>query len=387
MHTSATHVGLSAYLLSGQSGYRSAGINGYIYHLIQALPDADPAFTYTLMTGSQAVIPPDDRLRVRRTPWAMGRPLRRIAWEQTMQPATIVRAGFDLLHALAFVTPVLAALPSVVTVYDLSFVHYPQVLPAARRLYLRLLTRWSCQRAQRVIAISESTARDVAVTFGLPASKIDVAVPGVGAQFRPLPPDTIADFRQQKGLPERFLLFVGTLEPRKNLPVLLRAYAGLPAQDRARVHLVLAGGKGWMFEEIFRTIEAHDLGGTVHLSGYVPAEELPLWYNAAEAFVYPSLFEGFGLPVVEAMACGVPVLVSDVSSLPEAAGDTGYLLPPHDPAAWTAALARAIQDAGWRAGAGQRGRERAARFTWDHTARATVASYRRALDGTMEEAV
>lgn len=373
------HVSLNAHLLSAQAGYRSAGINGYIYNLLRALPDADPDFRYTVFAGPQSQPPAHDRLAVRRAAWNTESPLRRILWEQIAQPLALRRAHPDLAHGLAFVSPLLSRVPSVVTVYDLSFVHYPDRLPAARRWYLRLFARWSCGRARRVIAISHSTARDLAQTFGLPPECIDVAAPGVGEQFVPLPREDVERFRARKGLPDRFLLFLGTLEPRKNLPVLLRAYAQLAAEDRVATHLVLAGGVGWMADEIFAAIEAHDLSGTVHLPGYVPADELPLWYNAAEALVYPSVFEGFGLPVLEALACGKPALVSDASSLPEAVGDGGLCLPPDDVGAWAAALARAMHDAQWRAEAGARGRARAARFTWAETAAQTVASYRRAL--------
>jgi glycosyltransferase involved in cell wall biosynthesis len=371
------HVALNAHLLTAQAGYRSAGINGYIYNLIRALPEADPSISYTVFTGSQAHPPDHARLRARRARWNTQPPARRIAWEQVIQPAALRQAHPDVAHALAFVTPVFSRVPAVVTVYDLSFVHYPELLPAARRLYLRLFTRRSCQHARRVIAISHSTARDLVETFGLPPGKIDVAVPGVGAEFEPLPASNVAAFRAQKGLPDRFWLFVGTLEPRKNLSMLLGAVAQLPAADR--LPLVLAGGKGWMFDEIFRAVETYGLADMVSFPGYVPAEDLPLWYNAAEAFVYPSVFEGFGLPVVEALACGTPVLVSDASSLPEAAGDTGYRLPPDDVDAWAAALAHVGRDAAWRDEAGQRGSAHAATFTWANTAAQTVASYRRAL--------
>jgi glycosyltransferase involved in cell wall biosynthesis len=380
MQSMRFHVGLSAHLLAHDAGYRSAGISGYIHHLIAALPDADPAFLYSVFTGAQAAPPVRAGLVARRSRWHTVSPLKRIAWEQIVQPVAARRAGIDLLHALAFAGPLLGPTPQVVTVYDLSFIHYPDVLPASRRLYLRLFTRLSCQRARRIIAISDSTARDVAAQFGIARDKIDVALPGVTDRFHPLPAGDVAAFRQRAGLPERFLLFVGTLEPRKNLPVLLRAYAQLPPADRAAVHLVLGGGKGWMYDEIFRTIEQHDLGATVHLPGYLDEADLPLWYNAADALVYPSVFEGFGLPVIEAMACGTPVLVSDSSSLPEAAGDTGFLLPPDGTEAWTEALARVIHDPGWRAEAGAQAQARAAGFTWSNTAAQTVASYRCALN-------
>ena len=374
-----THIALNAHLLTGQAGYRSAGINGYIYNLLDALPEADSAFRYTVFTGSQATPPAHGRLVARRTPWSTERPLARIVWEQGVQPWALHREQPALHHALAFVGPFLNRTPGVVTVYDLSFIHYPARLPAARRFYLRLFTRMTCQRARRVIAISQSTADNLVATLNLPPDRIDVALPGVGGEFEPLPAGEVAAFRARKGLPERFLFFVGTLEPRKNLPVLLRAYAALPAADRAAVGLVIAGGKGWMVDEIFETITALGLEDQVRLPGYVPADELPLWYNAALALVYPSVFEGFGLPVVEALACGIPALVSDVSSLPEAVGEGGLRLPPDDVPAWTEALARVIHDADWRAAAGARGREHAAQFTWARTAAQTVASYRRAL--------
>lgn len=379
MQPAEYHIGLNAHLLTAQAGYRSAGISGYIANLLRALPAADPALRYTVFAGPQAALPADSRLRVRRSAWRTEHPLARILWEQIAQPLALERDRPDLVHQLAFVAPVLARRPFVVTVYDLSFVHFPERLPPARRRYLRLLTRWSCQRARRVIAISRSTAADLTATFGLSPERIDVAVPGVDEAFHPLPRAEIEAFRARAGLPDRFLLYLGTLEPRKNLPLLLRAYAALPASDRSAAPLVLAGARGWMVDAIDRALDEHDLRDSVRLPGYVPAQDLPLWYNAAEALVYPSLFEGFGLPVIEAMACGTPALVADTSSLPEAVGDMGVCLPPDDAAAWTNALAHILHDTVWCAEAGQRGRERAREFTWARTAAQTVASYRRAL--------
>ncbi|MCZ7543730.1 MAG: glycosyltransferase family 4 protein [Anaerolineae bacterium] len=290
----------------------------------------------------------------------------------------IARARVDLHHGMAFVTPLLSPCPSVVTVYDLSFMHYPEYFRPLNRLYLRLMTPLSCRRARRVIAISESTARDVAGALGVPASRIDVAVPGVDARFfEPIPDARMAAFRAARGLPPRFLLFLGTLEPRKNLLTLLRAYAALP--DRA-VKLVLAGGRGWLYGEIFDAIASLGLDGDVLTPGYVPDDELPLWYRAAEAFVYPSIYEGFGLPLLEAMASGAPVVAADTSSLPEAVGDAGLLVPPTDVEAWAGALAQAIDAPAWRAEAGAWGRARARQFSWARTAAQTAKTYRRALE-------
>jgi glycosyltransferase involved in cell wall biosynthesis len=372
-----THIGINAHLLSGRAGYRSAGIHGYIYHTLANLKAAAPDdWRFTVMVGKNNPAQ-FDGLNMRRARLNTESPLRRILWEQAAQPWGLDQ--FDLYHAMAFVSPMLLTRPSVVTVYDLSFLHYPQVLSASRRLYLRLFTALSCRRARRVIAISGSTARDVAESFGIPADKIDVAVPGYDTQaFRPLPPEQVAAFRARAGLPDRFWLFLGTLEPRKNLVTLIEAYAALP--KRERLPLILAGGKGWDYHDIFAAVERYNLVSEVTFPGYLPIEDLPLWYNSAEGFIYPSVFEGFGLPVLEAMACGTPVMVSDVSSLPEVVRDAGVRLPPRDIAAWTEALRRAYQDADWRAEASRQGLTEAARYRWAETARETANSYRRALD-------
>jgi glycosyltransferase involved in cell wall biosynthesis len=372
------HIGLNAHLLSTQQGYRTAGIHGYIYNLLAHLPQAavdDWQFTAMVSAGNPHHF---DGITLQPSRLNTKSPLRRILWEQAVQPLHL--RAFDLYHALAFVSPLVLYRPSVVTVYDLSFVHYPQVLSTARRLYLRLFTALSCRRARRVIAISQSTANDLHATFNMPLDRIDVAVPGYDhARFHPLPQGMVGAFRVKNGLPARFWLFLGTLEPRKNLTTLLDAYATLPKKER--LPLVLAGGKGWDYEAIFERVAQHGLADSVHFPGFITAEDLPLWYNSAELLVYPSIYEGFGLPVLEAMACGTPAIVSDVSSLPEAAGDVGICVPPHDVQAWANALRSAYQDADWRQQASEAGVHHAARFTWQQTAQQTVRCYRRVLAG------
>ncbi|MDX2076912.1 MAG: glycosyltransferase family 1 protein [bacterium] len=367
---------LNAHLLSSQLGYRSAGIHGYIYntltHLFQLAPDN---WSFTAFVGKKN---PHtfDGISLAPAGWDTTSPIKRILWEQAMQPLHL--SGGDLLHSMTFVSPLILPIKSVVTVYDLSFVHYPQVLSASRRLYLRMFTALSCRRAERVIAISHSTARDVATTFSISSEKIDVAPCGYdSARFYPIDKKSVSDFKQQKGLPDRFWLFVGTLEPRKNLTTLLDAYALLPKSHR--LPLLLGGGKGWLYDDIFARIEQHGLQNDVRLLGFLPADELPLWYNSAEAFLYPSVFEGFGLPVLEAMACGVPVIISDASSLPEVGAKAGICLPPHDSEAWRDGLMRAFSDATWRAEASALGIKEASRYSWQKTAEATIASYERAL--------
>lgn len=372
-----THIGINAHLLSGQSGYRSAGIHSYIHNMLMHIGDAvPPDWHLTVMAGQQAQTDYPG-VTMRRSRWHTERPLNRILWEQAVQPFSL--HDFDLYHAMAFVSPLLLTKPSVVTVYDLSFIHYPQVLTTARRLYLQMFTRLSCQRANRVIAISHSTARDLEQSFGLPGDKIDVAACGYDTErFRPLDPAEVAAFRQQQGLPERFWLFIGTLEPRKNLPTLLQAYAALPKSER--LPLFLAGGRGWMADEIDTAIEKYNLKDDVFFPGFVPAQDLALWYNSAEVFIYPSVYEGFGLPVLEAMACGTPVIISDASSLPEVAGSSGLQIDPYNVTEWTEALQRAFHDELWQEQTRRQGLMEAQRYRWTKTAQATVTSYQKALD-------
>jgi glycosyltransferase involved in cell wall biosynthesis len=380
----ARHVALNAQLLFGRATYRSAGIHHYIDRLLRHLPEAAPDFRFTVFVGAGRPEMPGAAVRRTRLPTA--RPFVRIAWEQIIQPIEVARLRPDLLHGLAFVSPWLARVPSIVTVYDLSFRLTPDRFRPAQRLYLSAFTAAACRRARRVVAISESTRADVVRLLGVPAEKVDVAYPGVEPAFQRLPPAAVAAFRAQRGLPERFILYLGTLEPRKNLGALVAAFARLGAIEPG-LHLVLAGGRGWWFERLFQEVQALGLAERVHFPGFVPNDELPLWYNAALAFAYPSSYEGFGLPVAEALACGCPVVTTAVSSLPEAGGEAAFLVPP--PAAagggdagFAAALAAALRQA-LRTGPDRaaRGQAHAARFTWAATAQATASSYRHALSG------
>jgi glycosyltransferase involved in cell wall biosynthesis len=371
------HIGLNAHLLTNQAGFRSAGIHGYMLNTMRWLPEVAPEeWRFTAMTGAafDLGLP---RFVVRRSRLDTRSPLKRILWEQAIQPFQL--GSFDLYHAQAFVSPLILSKPSIVTVYDLSFLHYPEGLTAARRLYLRFFTPISCRRAKRVIAISASTARDVTEAFGISPDKIDIALGAYDERrFVPLPPEQIETFRRENGLPERFWLFVGTLEPRKNLVTLIDAYAALPAPER--LPLIIGGGKGWLYEDIFAAVARHGLSDVIRFAGFLPAENLPLWYNSAETFVYPSIYEGFGLPVVEAMACGTPVITSSASSLPEAAGDAALIVNPHDTTALTAALRHAYHNREWREQARLNSLIQAARFSWKRTAEITIDSYRKGLE-------
>jgi len=315
-------------------------------------------------------------LRLSRLPTE--RPLVRILWEQALLPWHLLKEKIDLLHSLAFVLPLWCPRPGVATIYDLSFVLYPEGLSPWRRLYLRSLTPPSARRAKKIIVLAESTKEDLVRLWGIPREKIRVIPCGVDPTFRPLVQgQVLSDFRRHRGLPERFILFVGTLEPRKNVTVLLEAYAQLKGE--VPHSLVLVGAKGWRGEEVLAQIERSGLSDKVLFVGYVEPRELPLWYNAADLFVFPSLYEGFGLPPLEAMACGTPVIASHTSSLPEVVGEAGVLVDPRSPEGMAEAMGRVLGNGELREDMRRKGLERAKGFSWPQAARETALVYQEAM--------
>ncbi len=376
--TTAPHVGLNAQLLSLRQSYRSAGISWYIFNLLRHLPAANASMRYTAFV-SDPDFQPQNGLAVQRSPLPAKHPVARILWEQTALPLALKRSGANLLHALAFVSPLANRIPTVLTIYDLSFMRFPQLFRPFNRWYLQTFSRISARRADAVIAISESTRQDVISTFGVSPERVHTVYCGADDIFRPLPATEIAAFRAEKQLPEHFIFRLGTIEPRKNVEGVIRAYAVWRQRDPSAPPLVVGGGKGWYYRQVFRLVESLDLAEYIHFPGYIPQDELPLWYNAASVFVYPSHFEGFGLPVLEAMACGTPVITSDVSSLPEVAGDAALLVSPTDTDGLSRAMERIFSDAVLAQSLRERGLQQAAQFSWKKTARQTLEIYRRVL--------
>ncbi len=378
MPIASPHIAISAPLLHGQGGYRSAGIHTYIAQTVRHLPLADPALRLTLLTSH----PPaglDQTVSVQTSSWQTERPPIRILWEQLRLPGTVRRMRADLLHATAFVTPLAQPCPTVVTIYDVSFALFPHYFRGFNQTYLRLGTRLSAQRARRVITISEQTKRDVHRLYHVPLERIDVAYPGVDEALRPASTEQVARFKQRHHLPEKFILFLGTLEPRKNLVMLVRAFAAFRRECPEAV-LVLAGGEGWLMADLRAAIEQSGVQESILRPGYVSAEEKTLWYSAATMFVYPSIYEGFGLPPLEAMACGAPVLASTAASLPEVVGQAGITIGPEDEPGWVAALRRVWHAAAYQAELSDRGLRQAQKFTWLTAAQRIAATYRRALE-------
>ena len=367
-------LGINAHLLSGQAGYRRAGIHHYIANVLAHLPPTEELRYAVFSRRELGWERPDMELVATR--WPTEKRWVRILWEQVAWPQAAAGRGIDLLHSMAFVTPLWQPCPTVVTVYDLSFLHFPARFPFLQRFYLRTQTRRSCRQARRVVTISESGKEDVYRFFGVAQEQIDVVFPGVGAAFHPRPVAEVAAFRRQQGLPERFVLHVGTLQPRKNIPRLIEAMARL---RRPELPLVLVGGKGWFYDEIFAQVERLGLEKQVHFAGYVPDEALPLWYSAASLLVFPSVYEGFGIPIIEAMACGTPVVAADASAVPEAAGKAAVLFPADSVDALVSQMLAVLDNREQAATMRQEGVKQAAKFSWAHAGEAMVAAYCRAL--------
>lgn len=376
-------IALNAQLINTSDTYRSAGVSGYSLNFLRALGklrlEGQLAHTLHAYVNAEGLVIPGVELR--HTPFSLANPAARIAWEQTALPLELARRGDDLVHGLVNVVPLTTTLPAIVTVHDLSFVRTPDALPALKRTYLTALCRRSVSKARHVIAVSRQTADDLMRYFETPAAKIEVVYNGVGEEFTPAAPDEaarLATWRSDHNLPERFLLYLGTLEPRKNLPLLLRAFArwrGATSRDNDDIKLVIAGGKGWFYDEVFTLTQELALADSVHFPGFIPGADLPQWYRAALAFVYPSRFEGFGLPLLEAMASGTPVITSQAPSLLEVAGDAALAVPTETPDAFADALELVVSQPALRSELSRRGIARAARFSWHTAARETAALY------------
>lgn len=291
----------------------------------------------------------------------------RLSWE-------MIRRSPDILFVPAHVVPLVHP-PSVVTIHDLGYLHEPESHPPAARRHLHLSTRWSVHAARRVIAISAATQQALVQVYGVPEAKLHVIHHGVGQEFRPTSSDAVAELKARLSLPARYVLAVGTIQPRKNLGRLTRAMrlvreSGLPH------YLVVAGKRGWLAERVDREVEASGMADRVHWAGYVGPADLPTLYGGADAFCFPSLYEGFGLPALEAMACGVPTVVSDRGALPEVVANAALVVDPTDERAIGAALVRVLTDPALRRRLSAEGPVHAARFSWDRTAAHTLAILR-----------
>lgn len=357
-----------------------AGNETYAANLVEALAEVDGENAYTVyVTKTEARARFEGRwpnVSARRT--LPHTPLLRIPITLS---AELRRRPVDILH-VQYTSPPLAPCRVVATVHDLTFEHLPDTFKRRSWMQLRLTVRATVRRAAHVIAPSEYTRQDLIKTYKLDPARV-TAIPLAASQhFRPV--EDISELervRRRYGITRDYILAVGSIQPRKNLSRLVRAYSGL-RRERGRSNLpqlVLVGKKAWLYGETLKAVEEEGVGDSVVLTGYVSEGDLPALYTGALLFAYPSYYEGFGLPPLEAMRCGTAVLTGNRTSLPEVVGDAGLTADPFDTGAIARALARLIEDPALRAELGARGLERASAFDWRDTARMTLQVYRRVM--------
>lgn len=352
--------------------YHKAGIGQYILRLTQALAQIDRDDQFVLFKSRKDNTHIVDQANFKTARLWTPSHHRFERWAMSLE---IVPFPLDVLHSPDFIPPARSRAKSVITMHDLAFLKYPRLLTRDSARYYGQVDL-AARQADHIIAVSESTKRDTVQLLGVPESKITVIHEAAHPLFTPITnADVLARTREHYRLPQDFVLFVSTVEPRKNLPTLLRAFRRLRDNYKSEAVLAIAGNRGWLFEEVDQIVAQLKLGDAVRFLGGVPNEELVYLYNAAKLFVFPSFYEGFGLPPLEAMACGTPVIVSNVSSLPEVVGDAGMLIAPEDVEGLTVAMWRVLSDEKLQREMREKGLKRAQTFSWTRAARETLAVY------------
>ena len=357
-------------------GTKLGGNESYAVNLIEALAQIDSVNKYTIyVTTNEARDRFTDRwpnFKVRST--LPHTPLIRIPLTLS---AELRKRPVDILH-VQFTAPPFCPCPVVVSIHDLSFEHLPETFKRRSRTQLRLTVRRSARRATRILSLSEHTRRDIIETYRIDAEKVSAIPLAAADHFRPVADNReLQRVRHKYGIDGDYILCVGSIQPRKNVARLIRAYALLRGNFSADKlpKLVLVGKCAWLYDETLRTLEKTGVKDTSVVTGYVPESDLPALYSGALCFVYPSYFEGFGLPPLEAMKCGTPVIVGNRTSLPEVVGDAALSVDPFDIEAIAAAITRLMNNSALRDELSVRGQERARMFSWQHTAEETLKIY------------
>ena len=358
-----------------------AGIGRFVRNLVTSLlaVDRDDQFVllYAAAQGSERpALPAGARVAGRRLP--LNERWMTVLWHRLNLPLPVewFSGPVDVFHAPDFVLPPVRRARSVLTVHDLAFLLYPQCADAKLRDYLMAAVPRSVRQASFIVADSENTRNDVICLLGAVPERTAVVPGGVEPRFRPADSAAVDSLRQRLGLTAPFILSVGMMEPRKNWQGLIQAYSQARARHHLPHQLVLAGPRGWLWESILEERERSPFRNDVVFVGFVPDEDLPALYSAADVFAFPSFYEGFGLPPLEAMACGTPVVVSDAASLPEVVGEAGLTVPPEDVDRLAEALAQLVTDEQQRARLREAGLARAATFTWERAAERMLAVYK-----------
>lgn len=308
----------------------------------------------------------------------------RILSEQFTYPRLIQKNKIDLYHGLHYSMPIIKKSKVVTTIHDTTFYKFPEKHLWTKRLFFRFFIKYSSQKSDHLITVSENTKNDLIKLFNVDPGKITTTHLGVDDLFKPI--EDSEKFRVIKNkykLPDQFVLFVGLIEPRKNLPSLIKAFATFLNKSELNddYYLVIAGRWGWESKELLAISNILNIAEKVLFPGYIESEDLPFLYNMAKIFVYPSFYEGFGLPVLEAMACGTPVITSNISSMPEFVGDSGLLIDPNEISSIEQALCNLLSNENLRRDLSKRALARAKEFTWKETAIKTLDVYRKLLIG------
>ena len=362
---------------------RETGVGNYAYNLIQGLshlPGAAQSLKLYLLHGRRALQETCDSLPINSREWGLKGSHWRILWEQLGLPWQVGREGADLVHYLDHALPLLyQPCPAIITVHDLAFYRLPEMYNFGRRAYKQFIGLRSVRRAAHIIAVSESTKKEIIALAGVPESRITVIPYGINPAFRPLPSSDLIEIKKKYDLTRPFFLFVGTLQPRKNIRAIIAALSKLILENNLDCELVLAGAEGWLSGDLLSFAGEKRIADRLRLLGAVPHDRLPELYNSAVALVYPSWYEGFGLPPLEAMACGVSVIASRLTSLPEVVGDAGLLVDPGDIDTLAREMLNVVQDAELRRKLSQLGLDRAKRFSWETCARETYRVYEQVI--------
>jgi glycosyltransferase involved in cell wall biosynthesis len=373
------HIGIDAHAIGAQQG----GNETYIKNLIKSLAEVDGENRYTIyLANAEAAEAWRDgfanhhknfSIRLLPPPTPLVRVPVFLAYELFRRPV-------DALH-VQYTAPPFCTVPVVATIHDLAFEHLPETFTRRGSFQLKLTVRRTAKRAARIVTVSEYSRQDLINTYHLPPEKVVVTYNGVEPHFSPQPGSAseAEEIHRRFGISRNFLLAVGSLQPRKNLVRLIRAYSRLRSECENFTHqLVIVGRKLWLADEIFAEVKKQRWSGDVILTGYVSDDDLPALYRTSSAFVYPSIFEGFGLPPLEAMACGTPVVTGDNSSLPEITGDAALLVDAYDEQSLANAMIEVVSNDRLRATMREKGIAQAKKFTWRAAAEKTLRLYREA---------
>ena len=368
---------MAVYLDVSAAVHRRAGLGRYASRLASALAARNPERYALFFNRERGVVPLLELAHLPARTVALGyKPWRLLVWLAHLAHAGFDRLvpGADLFHATEHLLLPLHSVPTVLTVHDLVFRHLPEHHKPLNRWYLNLTLPLYCRRATHIIAVSEWTRNDLIAAYGLPPDKVTTIHEAADPRFRPQSAEDVIKVRARYGLPDRYLLFVGTIEPRKNLTRLLSALE-LVLSEGLTDGLVIVGKRGWLTTDFFTRLGQSSARDSTVLPGYIPDEDLASVYTGSQALVFPSLYEGFGLPVLEAMACGTPVLTSHTSSMPEIAGEAALTFDPHSVEEMIEAIRQVLGQSELRERLRGQGLAQATRFSWERAATETEAVY------------